>query len=69
MMVATKKPPSPDRLSPLTNSYEFIAKSVFEACSAEQMWNLLGNRAFDEAAVYEVYRAAQGLLAKLDGKS
>ena len=29
----------------------------------------LGNRAFDEAAVYEVYRDAQALLAKLDGES
>jgi hypothetical protein len=53
---------------------EDIANAALSACQAEFMLTLLqrleachfGDRVFDEAAVYEVWRDAGALLAKLE---
>ena len=59
----------------LENRMVAAVAAIQQSTPASQMRTLLerledchlGNRAFDEAAVYEVYRDAQALLAKLDG--
>jgi hypothetical protein len=57
--------------------YREEAEAAIRACRVDELRTLLkrledchlGDRVFDEAAVYEVWRDGQALLAKLDEKS